>query len=595
MWKFRILADGEPERHPHESEFFKDMDVAASLVREAIQNALDARNVEGQSVCVRFIFGDHPIKSNDAYYEDLIPHLTSCTPLPQFEHNDDKMAFLTIEDFGTKGLDGPVTRAEVTNEKGNYLNFWWSEGKSEKHGQSRGRWGLGKTIFHVASGVRSFFGLTVRSDDQRKLLLGKSLLTAHKHTDGKQYNYFGYFTGEDGKPIEDNNFLTDFVTQFRITRTTETGLSIVIPGLVEGIKPDGVIRSAIIHYFFPIITKMLTVEIWYNSKIVKLNSETIYDIANEQNWQGSDWENMAINPLMMFLLESSTKPAAEKICLKQPSRTLKIGEDSFEKTLEDARKLYSENKVLWIDVPIKILPAEGPEQMTHFEVFIQKDDSLREPDEFYIRSGITISDIKMIGSRHVRALLSAHDGPISTFLGDSESPAHTEWKERTEGFSKKYINARDTLRYVRSSMRELVKILEHLPPGLEPDFLQDIFFIPRNIETPPPPPPPPPAQPRVFDIRKISGGFSITLADASAKLPLISTMKLAYDTKRGNPFSRYNPLDFDLAERPIQKQLTGGNITRCSGNSLEVEIMDSDFVAHVTGFDEKRDLVIVIK
>ena len=50
--------------------------------------------------------------------------------------------------------------------KNNFYNFWWYEGKSEKKGKERGRWGLGKTTFHVASKIRLFFGLTVRQDDR---------------------------------------------------------------------------------------------------------------------------------------------------------------------------------------------------------------------------------------------------------------------------------------------------------------------------------------------------------------------------------------------------------------------------------------------
>jgi|GEM_PF-2725597 len=44
-WNFRELGPGEPERLPRQSEFFvgRDLDVPGSLVREIIQNSLDAR------------------------------------------------------------------------------------------------------------------------------------------------------------------------------------------------------------------------------------------------------------------------------------------------------------------------------------------------------------------------------------------------------------------------------------------------------------------------------------------------------------------------------------------------------------------------
>ena len=43
MWNFKELSNIEPEVNPHETEFFQDLDVADALVRENVQNSLDAR------------------------------------------------------------------------------------------------------------------------------------------------------------------------------------------------------------------------------------------------------------------------------------------------------------------------------------------------------------------------------------------------------------------------------------------------------------------------------------------------------------------------------------------------------------------------
>jgi len=117
---------------------------------------------------------------------------------------------------------------------------------------------------------------------------------------------------------------------------------------------------------------------------------------------------------------------------------------------------------------------------SHFRAFIQKDEELPKVEEFYIRSGISISEIKMVKNNNIRALLTAEDDYIAKFLGDSESPAHTDWKERTEDFKTKYQNAVSTLRYVRSSLREITRILDVPSPGVDPNFLKEIFHIPKE-------------------------------------------------------------------------------------------------------------------
>jgi len=192
MWKFRKLTEGELERHPRETEFFNvgEIDKSAALVREIIQNSLDARLSEKDLVRVRFAFGKHPKSDGEVYYSELIPHVESCSLLPPEYVTESEISFLTVEDFGTTGLDGPVKRDEVKGASGNYYNFWWCEGKSQKTGVSAGRWGLGKTAFHVASALRSFWGLTVRYNDNRELLLGKSLLKTHLYNGG-MYDYYG--------------------------------------------------------------------------------------------------------------------------------------------------------------------------------------------------------------------------------------------------------------------------------------------------------------------------------------------------------------------------------------------------------------------
>lgn len=299
MWQFKELKDDEPERNPRDPEFFGGLEASDKLVRENIQNALDARLTNNIPINVRFIFGETDC-INDEYFTGLVSHAKSANIISN-EKLPDRIPYLTIEDFNTKGLDGPLSRDEVGEIKGNYLNFWWGEGESDKGGKNAGRFGLGKTVYHGASKLSTFFGYTVRASDCKELLLGKALLRSHKHIDGKRYTYFAYYSEYDGKAIIDSIKLSEFKKTFAITRTNESGLSVIIPLLVEGISPQSIIRSAIIHYFFPIIAKDLTIEIRNAENKTFISNETLYDIARQQNWVDTPWENRNIESLLAFL------------------------------------------------------------------------------------------------------------------------------------------------------------------------------------------------------------------------------------------------------------------------------------------------------
>lgn len=600
MWYFSKLPEGEPERDPRESEFFNvgDLDPSASLVREIIQNSLDAKHKGNECVNVKFTFGCHPFSNNSKYYENLVPHLVSSGILPQGFVLEGTIPFLLIEDFGTTGLDGHINRGEIkVGEKSNYYDFWWQEGKSSKGGQDAGRWGLGKTVFFSASHLRSFWGLTIRQDDQQILLLGKSVMKTHRHTDGETYKYFSYFTQDTSKPIKEKGVIDDFCNAFSLNRKNEPGLSIVIPYPVE-ITPEAIIRSVIIHYFFPIMKKMLVVEVNNNSSKVTIDNSTLRTISLKQNWEDTAWQNRDVDSLMKFLENVAQMPDGNMISLEMPKGTPRMDEKLLGNNLDKAKESFSANALLGIHVPITIQKTGEAPIGSHFEVYIQKDESLKQADEFYIRSGITISEIKVLGNRRTRALLFARDKVVSTFLGDSESPAHTDWKPRAEEL-KKYTLSQSTLSYIKYCMRDIVKILDQPSPGLNPDFLQDIFFL--SDETKPgaggnkPIPPIPPPPPQNFNISKIQGGCKITLSDKKPALPFQAIARFAYDVLRGSPFSNYHPLDFTLNHAPIKVSISHGHIITNNENQITFEVLTKDFELKVTGFDEHRDIVVDVR
>jgi len=87
-WKFRIPQESEVNQDPIEGEFFTTQDVgdfSDALVRESIQNSLDAKlnkNNQDQVVTVRFYFSGKANAAdvrlhNHPYFKGIYTHIVS--------------------------------------------------------------------------------------------------------------------------------------------------------------------------------------------------------------------------------------------------------------------------------------------------------------------------------------------------------------------------------------------------------------------------------------------------------------------------------------------------------------------------------------
>jgi hypothetical protein len=608
MWKFKKVEPGEPERDPHEPEFFRLRNPAEALVREVIQNSLDAKEA-GQTVSIRFHIGEVEKRNARKYFSsELEQHLSACNFLPQDYVRSNRIKFIAIEDFGTSGLDGATGEDGSRPEKGNnFFDFWWREGMSGKRGREVGRWGLGKTTFHMASKLRLFFGLTLRKDDSRELLMGKALLKTHSMNDTR-YQYYGYFKpGEDSKAFEDSDIIQDFKEKFSIDRENRSGLSLVIPMPDDEVTDLAIMRSVIIHYFYAIMKGILEVEIVTSSGIQeRLTTSSIMNKAQTLDWHGTSWEDVNVSELLQFVSDSMRVTDTNKLVITEGMPD--ITENSFGNRVEKLKSMFSTGNILLFKVPVTIKKIiNRSHSSTFFRIYLKREPQLKQAEEFYIRSGITIPEICEMKSRPVRGILIAEDTLVTEFLGDCENPAHTNWKEGTEGFKEKYENAKNTLWFIKKSMSKIVSILDQPPQERQRDLLKEIFFIPaerveeeeedKSKET---------KKPKIvikertlpmFTLEKIEGGFVVALNPKRVDItfPIRSRITVAYDVRKGNPFKRYESLDFDLSSISIIINSAGCTILNSQKNIMEIELIDYNFNLKVTGFDVHRDLIVSVK
>lgn len=600
IWRFKKLSTGDPERDPHEVEFFTLTGISEAIVREFIQNSLDAK-CEPVAI-IRITFEKTTKEAAERFFSNLEEHLKASNFNPT-ELSKEEVHFLTIEDFGTSGLDGATgEKGERPEGKNNFYNFWWYEGKSEKTGKERGRWGLGKTTFHVASRIRSFFGLTIRRDDNRKLLMGKALLKTHK-INSDTFTYNGYFTNNGYIPISDENLLKQFSDSFALLRDGEPGLSLVIPFPHTEITPGEVLKSTIIHYFYPIINESLEILLRYDGKEEELNSRNFIEMASKQNWKGTSWENVNVNDLLNFVSASRQKFVSAELKIANPENP-EITMESFQDHLDSLREKFNSGEIISLRVPVRIKEVNKESIDSYFDVFIQKKKDNSPADEYYVRSGITITDIKKISGFPVRSLFIAEDEAIAKFLGDAETPAHTNWNERTEGFAEKYEHARRKLRFITKGVSSIISYIYLPPEELKKDFLKEIFYVnvepdiekeeenasmDEGIENIPV------SKPKKYHLAKIVGGFRLTKSKNEISPPLKIKIICAYDTRKGNPFKNYELYDFDLGSSEFNISSSNCEVSHRKENKIELIIKEKEFEFEVTGFDKMRDLIIDVK
>jgi hypothetical protein len=440
--------------------------------------------------------------------------------------------------------------------------------------------------------------------DGKALLMGKALLKTHT-LNGKRYHYFGYFSQDNFMPIEKDFILSKFRENFRISRNNnETGLSVVIPLPVDEISFDSIMRGVIKHYYYPILEGTLKVEVQdnVNNRLEELNSKNLIGKASGINWIDNEWKKIDIVKILKFIKDPLV-PRSIRLHVQEPENP-DITQESFGGQIETFKENFLEGLPLRFEVPVTIRKAYGGEEESFVSILLKRFPEFGKPFEAYIRSGVLISEVKMLGNRPVAGLLIAEDPAVCEFLGDCETPAHTSWNERTEGFAEKYINAARILRFIRRSILQIVSILDEPPRERQVDFLKDIFSVPIGPEegeeeesTRPPNIPPIEREIPKFNIERIQRGFRVVLNPKRTGLsfPFQATVKMAYDTRRGNPFSQYDKFDFDVASASITTETRNCNIIERKGNILKVEITGENFELKVTGFDPKRDLVTDVK
>lgn len=608
---------------PIASEFFTTdhLDsITDALVREVIQNSLDAA-VPGEPVAVRFQVVSKN-NSNPAllhkYFSSLAPHLAAEQNGLAFQPPaDDPMPFLIIEDFGTRGLEGDFnvdSDLDWLGGKNDFFYFWRNVGRSGKAEGDRGRWGLGKTVYQAASRINSFLGVTKRRSDGKQLLMGQATLKTHLLNGKKYYPYgwYGRFEGDFALPVEEEAALRSFCQDFSIDRTSASGLSIIVPYPDPSITALRLITSVLVHYFFPIIGGSLTVEVAHgNLKPRIISRETIEALLEHLEFEQSHMKKENLRSLfaMSQWVHSLTDEEHTVLRPPNPAKAAEWDESLIpEDSLAVLRSAFESGKPVAVRVPLRVQRPHHAGHDAYFCTYLQRDESLESPEDHFVRDGITIAGVKSLRTKGVRAIVVVSNPVLSAMLGDAENPAHTEWQERSPKFRGKYVRGASLLRFVKNSPRELLKILSAPQKGKDESLLRDIFSVSMYVrsagtdegkkegsegegssstsESPGY------GQGRYLLVAPLRHGFKVS-GDKSRPRPTpFFIVQAAYMIRRGDPFSRYSPLDFEFEKAPITIKTRNVTIHRTVRNQIYAEATADAFSLEMTGFDPNRDIIV---
>lgn len=649
-WRFARMTDAQINENPVQGEFFtSESDLPERLVREAIQNSMDAR-VDDQTVLVRFAFsGDAEALSVERaarYLDGLYPHFRAVADehgsQPAAGHKTleeegaigdavqllyGEMPYLVVEDFGTTGLTGDLKQNSDREERNNFWGFFRSVGIAVKGSDAGGSWGLGKWVFPDASRVNSFISVTHRQGEDRHLVMGMSVLKTHMVGKDK-YPAYGHFAAASElddfqwlqMPVdsaESPNFVNTAIDDFGLRRRQGTGLSTIIPWPWDELDARGIARAVLTQYFVPIVRGDLVVEITdRDGETIVIDDDSIDQHVQSITPSARDDESPAslLRAVHLARWSADVDHASHEEAWVPARNYNPLDEDHGELDLEQLRQRFVQGERLALALYTEVRrKTESEDSGAWFYVYLERDDALAQGHDYFVRGHLRIPKMDHIQRFQARALVVVEpDSALGPLLQDAEGPAHARWADRARRVTENWAaGASVRVEEVRRAPLRLLEQLVQRPQELQYDALADLFPAdPKALATPTPaaqhgdrvrePTVSVPRKPDPLRISQLDGGFRISATRGSPP-PVGSAWraKFAYDIRGSaqRAFRQYERgladgvADFSLNDGALSVDADGCRTEIAADNELRLIVEKTLFNVTVVGFDE-RDIVV---
>ena len=641
VWQETVKGLNDDEEHQQNEEFFNDTDVLSeisSLVREAIQNSIDACLDDSKPVKVRFTLKNQTGNINEKYFKDLYPHAKLSINenlLPKYDQNS---IYLIVEDFNTTGLEGSVRTSkpkdpDVELYGASYWFFEWAKGISIKKGD-RGSWGIGKIVLSAASRYKSYFVYSVRKriveEGTEQILFGHANLKYENISDKRvKPNRRWMIINEIGEhiPQSDSLQIKEFCSDWGVTRESSmTGTSIILPFCRDTITPKGLLQCIIQDYFIPIIDGSLECEIVGNNSSMTLNTSNIIDQIldlDEGFWTSATKSRDELVGLC-HMYKNFINKKIKTVEIKQIEKSINNwNEVAFDKELVGIINGDLDSGIIYqfkVETNIPI-PNSKNNSMDYFNILLSKHNSNELSKTIFSRQGILIPnanrDSKLRGLLSLVVISKKSENSIAQILSDAEGPAHKSWSEAGDRVTQKYNKAavKAVISWVRSSALNINKLLQssdEIPDDrslskyfpYSSDNGQSSSSVNKDDSVGSKGSPKGgkggkggksrPAREKLLDIYQTENGFDIRPMDLNVPIGARFVIQVAYTLKSGDSFSAWSDEDFSLEEMYNKNSSSGAEIY-LKENILEFRVVKTDFCLSFVGFDAFRDLSIELK
>ncbi|SDW61049.1 hypothetical protein SAMN04487759_1262 [Kandleria vitulina] len=221
-----------------------DMPNLDLVVRESIQNSLDARKTDANFVNIKF-------NINEFVAERLNNELEDVTAALNRKYTEQKYKFLSIRDSNTVGLTGEQNFYNLTDDNhGNVTKLIYEICEPQQNEGAGGSWGIGKTVYFrlgtaglviyysrikLPNGeFQSRLAVTLVEDESKP----DSVVPAYGNVNSRKRGiaWWGQSIGENATcPINDEEYIKSFLSIFGLApyENDETGTMIIIPYIDE--------------------------------------------------------------------------------------------------------------------------------------------------------------------------------------------------------------------------------------------------------------------------------------------------------------------------------------------------------------------------
>jgi hypothetical protein len=599
MWKWIWPPVGAvPINQGLDTEMFDRVDYPYSetFVREAIQNTLDARLDQSKPVVISFRFHSASVGERKPFLEMVRAFRNKAHLSWSDDWARDRMTWLTVEDFNSKGLSG-----SLSDRTSDFWNYWLNFGLSNKDGTGRGGRGIGRVTFLIASQIQTVLGLTRRYFDGSVAACGMSVLRAQKD-DEDFLSTHAYMAREMHKSIyqlhDSREFFRDLRNAFELKGFEgeyTSGFALVVPYPHEELRADGIIAASIEHFAPAIMNGSLIVNVNERS----LNAGSIRQIAPTVN---ASFRAESIKRDVNHYLNLIEFALAGDLVPLQVAGLKPAFEGQRE--TDEVRKLQAElSKLRPVGINLMFpLHWSGQTKSVNVRAVLSRSSSNQSPVDRLFREGMSLPDVKAKIQGEIDLILLVDEPTLATYLNFCEGKAHldlleskdTKAKLKEAGFETNFL----VRRFIKALPTELRSLLT--PDIVQPDskVFDEFFAIPidgsgvglgRKKKTSPInqgeinqfPPPKTPA----FLVETLANGFRLRANPKFSSWPVNVSATVAY--ANGSRSLSWSEYDFRLNELDISNS---GCQIELNKNRLHAKNCNSDCRIEVTGFDSNREL-----